>query len=159
MIHARLACAVCAYLLSGLLSGLCCRGFGARRGRAPTDNAGAAARADAGQPASRHAAFAGARGASSRARRASDLQACFQETGDYVTRGRTVFYVIAITNGCKARLRCEIFANVTGARGTSLGHTVMVLGRAGSGASKKSYDMRVKGAGGIAQVSRACKML
>ena len=89
----------------------------------------------------------------------ADLQACLQETGDYVTRGRTVFYVIAISNSCNARLRCEIFANVTGVRGTSLGHTVMILGPAGSVAAKKSYDMRVKAAGGITQVSRECKVI
>ena len=89
----------------------------------------------------------------------ADLQACLQETGDYVARGRTVFYVIAIANSCSARLRCEIFANVTGPRGTSLGHTIMVLGAAGSTAAKKSYDMRVKTAGGVVQVSRECKVL
>jgi hypothetical protein len=89
----------------------------------------------------------------------ADLQGCLQETGDYVARGRTVFYVIAITNSCAAKLRCEIFANVTGVRGTSLGHTVMILGPAGGAAAKKSYDMRVKAAGGIAQVSRECKVL
>jgi hypothetical protein len=90
----------------------------------------------------------------------ADLQACLQETGDYVTRGQTIFYVIAIANSCNARLRCEIFANVTGVKGTSLGHTVMILGPAGNGdAVKKTYDMRVKAAGGIAQVSRECKVL
>ena len=89
----------------------------------------------------------------------ADLQACLQETGDYVTRGRAVFYVIAITNSCTVRLRCEIFANVSGVRGTSLGHNVMTLGPAGSAAAKKSYDMRVKAAGGIAQISRECKVL
>jgi hypothetical protein len=89
----------------------------------------------------------------------ADLQDCLHETGDYVTRGRTVFYVIAIANTCKMRLRCEIFANVTGARGTSLGHTAMILGPAGSDAAKKTYDMRVKAAGGIAQVSRECKVI
>jgi hypothetical protein len=89
----------------------------------------------------------------------ADLQACLQETGDYVTRGQTIFYVIAIANSCNARLRCEIFANVTGVKGTSLGHTVMIIGPAGNGAAKKTYDMRVKAAGGIAQVSRECKVL
>jgi hypothetical protein len=90
----------------------------------------------------------------------ADLQACLQETGDYITRGRTVHYVIAITNTCKARLRCEVFANVSGAKGTSLGHTVMILGPVGSGnAAKKTYDMRVKAAGGIVQISRECKVL
>jgi hypothetical protein len=90
----------------------------------------------------------------------ADLQDCLRETGDYVTRGRTVFYVIAVANTCKMRLRCEIFANVTGVRGTSLGHSVMILGPGGSGdAAKKTYDMRVKAAGGIAQVSRECKVI
>ena len=90
----------------------------------------------------------------------ADLQACLQETGDYITRGQKIFYVIAIANSCNARLRCEIFANVTGVKGTALGHTVMILGPAGNGgAAKKTYDMRVKAAGGIAQVSRECKVL
>jgi hypothetical protein len=90
----------------------------------------------------------------------ADLQACLQETGDYVTRGQRIFYVIAIANSCNARLRCEIFASVTGVKGAALGHTVMILGPAGNGdAAKKTYDMRVKAAGGIAQVSRECKVL
>jgi hypothetical protein len=90
----------------------------------------------------------------------ADLQSCLQETGDYMTRGRTVTYVIGIANTCARRLRCEIYANISGARGTSLGHTVMTLGPAGSGAAaKQTYTMRVKAAGGIAQVSRACKAL
>jgi hypothetical protein len=91
---------------------------------------------------------------------ASDVQSCLQETGDYVTRGSAVIYAIGLANTCEKRLRCEIFANVTGARGTSLGHTVMDLGPGSSGsAAKKSYEMRVKAAGGVAQVSRQCRTL
>ena len=90
----------------------------------------------------------------------ADLQACLQETGDYAVHGRTVDYLIGITNTCEKRLRCEIFANVTGVRGTTLGHTVMILGTASSGAgAKKTYAMRVKAAGGVVQVSRECKVL
>ena len=90
----------------------------------------------------------------------TDLQACLQETGDYVTHGKTIDYVIGITNTCEKRLRCEIFANVTGVKGSSLGHTVMILGAASSGAqAKKTYVMTVKAAGGITQVSRECKVL
>jgi len=91
---------------------------------------------------------------------AEDLQACLQETGDYVTRGTTVLYVIGLANSCDKRLRCEIFANVTGSRGSALGHTIMTLGAAASGpAAKQTYSMHVKTAGGIAQVSRECKVL
>ena len=90
----------------------------------------------------------------------ADLQSCLQQTGDYVTRGKTVVYVIGITNTCAKRLRCEIYANVSGVKGSSLGHTVMTLGDSGSGAAaKQTYTMRVKSAGGIAQVSRECKVL
>jgi hypothetical protein len=91
---------------------------------------------------------------------ADDLQGCLQQTGDYVTRGNTVHYVIGLANSCDKRLRCEIFANVSGSRGSSLGHTIMTLGAAGSGAAaKQTYSMRVKTEGGIAQVSRECKVL
>jgi hypothetical protein len=90
----------------------------------------------------------------------ANLQKCLQETGDYITRGKAIFYVIGITNTCNTRIRCMIYANVTGARGTSLGHSVMILSPAGSGDdAKKSYDMPVRAAGGIAQVSRECKVI
>jgi len=88
-----------------------------------------------------------------------DLQSCLDETGDYVSRGKAVVYLIGITNKCDRRLKCEIYANVTGPRGTSLGHTVMILGASSSGAAaKKTYAMRVKAAGGTTQVSRDCKV-
>jgi hypothetical protein len=91
---------------------------------------------------------------------AGDLQACLNETGDYVTIGKAVIYVIVIANSCDQRLRCEIFANVTGVKGSSLGHTIMTLGEAASGAAaKQTYSMCVKAAGGTVQVSRDCKAL
>lgn len=89
----------------------------------------------------------------------ADLQACLQETGDFIARGKAVFYVIAIANSCAKALRCDVSANVTGTKGSSLGHTVMTLGPAGSATAKKTYDMRVKAAGGTVQVSRDCKVL
>jgi hypothetical protein len=90
----------------------------------------------------------------------ADLQSCLQQTGDYLTHGRTVTYVIGVTNTCARRLRCEIYANISGARGSSLGHTIMTLGPAGSGAAaQQTYTMRVKAAGGVAQVLRNCKAL
>lgn len=90
----------------------------------------------------------------------ADLQRCLQQTGGYMTRGKTVTYVIGITNTCATRLRCEIYANISGARGASLGHTVMTLGPSGSGAAaQQTYTMRVKATGGIAQISRDCKAM
>jgi hypothetical protein len=90
----------------------------------------------------------------------ADLQSCLQQTGDYLTSGKTITYVIGVTNTRAKRLRCEIYANISGARGSSLGHAIMTLGPAGSGAAaKQTYTMRVKAEGGIAQVSRDCKVL
>jgi len=90
----------------------------------------------------------------------SDLQTCLRQTGEFVTHGKGVTYVIAIANTCEQRLRCAIFANVTGVLGTTLGRTVMVLEAASHGeGAKKTYTMRVKAAGGIIQVSRDCRVL
>jgi hypothetical protein len=90
---------------------------------------------------------------------ATDLQSCLNETGDYVTHGNAVTYVIGIANTCDKRLKCTIDAYVVGARGPASGHTTMILGAQSSGAAaKKTYTMRVKSAGGTAQVSRDCKV-
>ena len=126
----------------------CRRRFSARGGKAPApENPPPAASA----PQPKHLSAAPSH---------DDLQACLRETDDYVTRGKTVLYVIGLTNSCDKRLRCEIFANVTGSRGSALGHTIMTLGAAGSGpAAKQTYAMHVKAAGGMAQISRECKVL
>jgi hypothetical protein len=86
--------------------------------------------------------------------------ACIEETGDYQTRRHSISFVIGLENKCDKRLKCQIFANVTGAKGTSLGHTTLILGAKLQGQpAKKSYAMKVKAAGGVAQVSRECRVL
>jgi hypothetical protein len=90
---------------------------------------------------------------------AKDPQSCLAETGDYVTQGNRVAYVIGIENKCDKRMKCTIDAYVVGAKGPASAHTTMILGAASSGAAaKKSYTMNVKAAGGTAQVSRDCKV-
>jgi len=89
---------------------------------------------------------------------AKDPQSCLAETGDYVSHGNAVTYVIGIENKCDKRLKCTIDTYVVGAKGPASGHTSMILGAASSGtAAKKSYAMKVKAAGGTAQVSRDCR--
>jgi hypothetical protein len=91
---------------------------------------------------------------------APDVQSCLQETGDYVTHGTAITYVIGIANTCDKRIKCKIDAYVVGAKGPASGHTTMTLGAQSSGAAaKKSYAMKVKAAGGTAQVSRDCQFL
>jgi hypothetical protein len=83
---------------------------------------------------------------------------CIEETGDYVTHGNAVTYVIGLGNKCDKRLKCKIFAYVVGARGPTSGQTTLILGAKSSGAAaKKTYTMKVKAAGGTAQVSRDCR--
>jgi hypothetical protein len=84
--------------------------------------------------------------------------ACIDETGDYQTHGSSVTFVIGLTNKCAKRLKCTIDAYVVGAKGPSSGHFTVTLGAASSGAAAtKTYPMKVRAAGGTAQVSRACR--
>jgi hypothetical protein len=83
---------------------------------------------------------------------------CIEETGDYQTHGNAVAFVIGLSNKCDKRLKCTIDAYVVGAKGPSSGHAILILGAASSGAAaKQSYAMKVKMAGGTAQVSRRCR--
>ena len=85
--------------------------------------------------------------------------ACIDETGDYKARGKSITFVIGLQNNCDKRLKCKIYAYVVGAKGPSSGETTMILGAKSSGAAaKKTYAMRVKAAGGTAQVSRECRV-
>jgi len=86
--------------------------------------------------------------------------ACIEETGDYQTQGDKIIYVIGLTNKCDKRLRCEIFAYVVGARGPTYGHTITILAAAANGAAPtlRTFAMKVKAAGGTAQVSRQCRV-
>jgi len=91
---------------------------------------------------------------------APDVQSCLQESGDYVTHGRAIVYVIGLSNTCGKRIKCTIDAYVVGAKGPASGHTTMILGAQASGAAAaKTYAMKVKASGGTAQVSRDCKFL
>ena len=85
--------------------------------------------------------------------------ACIDETGDYQTHGNAVTFVIGLANKCDKRLKCTIDAYVVGAKGPSSGHTTLILDATSSGAAaKQSYAMKVKMAGGTAQVSRQCRV-
>jgi hypothetical protein len=85
--------------------------------------------------------------------------ACIEETGDYQNHGSAVTFVIGLANKCEKRLKCTIDAYVVGAKGPASGHATLLLGAASSGAAAtKTYAMKVKAAGGTAQVSRQCRV-
>ncbi|WP_157100494.1 hypothetical protein [Rhodoplanes sp. Z2-YC6860] len=81
-------------------------------------------------------------------------QTGFKQVGD-----KPVFEV-ALENSCDVRLKCTIDIYVLGAKGPVQGHTTMVLGPAAKGqTTRKVYALKVKSAGGMANMSQECKKL
>lgn len=79
-------------------------------------------------------------------------QTGFKQDGD-----KPVFEV-ALENSCGVRLKCTIDIYVLGAKGPVQGHTTMVLGPAARGqTTRKVYALKVKSAGGMANMSQQCK--
>jgi hypothetical protein len=91
---------------------------------------------------------------------ASDAASCVDENGDFETNGSAKSFVFTITNKCEKRLKCTVDAYVTTAKGPASGHGTLVIEPKSHGdAAKKSFTMKVKVAGGTAQVSRDCKII
>jgi len=112
--------------------------------------AGAAMFASADEPAPKAAAPAGAG--------KSALEGCITDTANFKAEDKRAFFIVALENTCEQRVKCEIFANIRTARGSRRGHGTLVLAAKSSGAeAKKSYRLRVKVAGGMAQVERECR--
>jgi hypothetical protein len=85
---------------------------------------------------------------------------CIVSGGGFKMSGKTPTYVIALENMCEKRLRCTVYANVMGARGSAQGHKTLTLAPHSKGPkAKQSYVLKVKSMGGIAQASRECKVL
>jgi hypothetical protein len=103
--------------------------------------------------------FARVASADNAAAAASDAAACVDENGDFETNGSAKSFVFTIKNKCEKRLKCTIDAYVTTAKGPASGHGTLVIEPKSHGdAAKKSFTMKVKVAGGTAQVSRDCKV-
>jgi hypothetical protein len=89
---------------------------------------------------------------------ASDTATCIEENGDFQTQGKVSSFVFTLQNKCEKRLKCTIDADVTTAKGPASGHgTLIVEPKSHGDAAKNSFSMKVKAAGGTAQVSRDCK--
>jgi hypothetical protein len=90
---------------------------------------------------------------------ASDTAACIDENGGFQTHGNVNSFVFTLQNKCEKRLKCTIDAYVTTARGPASGHGTLIVEQKSHGeAVKKSFSMKVKLAGGTAQVSHDCKV-
>jgi hypothetical protein len=81
-------------------------------------------------------------------------QSGFKQVGD-----KPVFEV-ALENSCDVRLKCTVDIYVLGAKGPTQGHTTLVLGPAAKGqTTRKVYALKVKSAGGMANMSQECKKI
>lgn len=63
-------------------------------------------------------------------------------------------------NSCDMRLKCTVEVFVMGARGTAQGHGTLVLAAAPKGqTTRQTYVLKVKSAGGMANMSHSCKAI
>ena len=87
----------------------------------------------------------------------STLEDCITDTANFKAEDKRALFVVALENKCEQRVKCEVKANIRTARGKRRGHATLILAPKSAGAdSKKSYSLRVKVAGGMAQVERNC---
>ena len=92
--------------------------------------------------------------------RGTTLQlSCIDENAEYTKSGKSIFYVIKLTNKCEARMKCTVFAYKINARGVAHGRGTLILGPKSDGvAATKTYALKVKGAGGFGTSDRECRV-
>jgi hypothetical protein len=74
--------------------------------------------------------------------------------------GKPPTFVIELRNVCEKRVRCTVDAYVVGARGPLQGRARLILPPGSKDqATRKAYVMKVKSAGGMANVSYSCKAI
>ena len=85
---------------------------------------------------------------------------CVTSNTAWREKGKSITFEIELQNTCDMRLRCTVDAFVLGARGQSLGHGTVVLAAAPKGQTTRNvYAMKVKSAGGMANISHTCKAI
>ena len=88
----------------------------------------------------------------------SPIAGCITDSSGFRAEDKRAYFIVALENACEQRVTCEVFANIRTARGSKRGHGTLVLAAKSAGAAAKtSYRMRVRVAGGMAQVERECK--
>jgi hypothetical protein len=82
---------------------------------------------------------------------------CISDSGGFKRDGKSAVYTVELENKCEDRLKCRIDVFVISAKGPAQGHATLTLAPKSRGAAaKKSYALKVKMLGGIAQSSREC---
>ena len=85
---------------------------------------------------------------------------CVTSNTDFKEKGKAATFEVDLVNTCEMRLKCTVDAFVIGARGQAQGHGTLILEPAPKGQyTRKAYVMKVKSAGGMANVSHSCKSI
>lgn len=88
------------------------------------------------------------------------LKDCVAHTSDFQQHNGAPAYVVTLENKCERRFICKVNVNVTNAFGSTHGQATLRLGPHAAGAvAKKTYALKVKALGGMAQESRQCEAL
>jgi hypothetical protein len=103
------------------------------------------------------AAAAGAENAASKPEPVPAKECVADSSGFKLANGRPT-YEVTLENKCEQRLRCTVKLYVTTAAGPSHGRATLTLAPHAAGeAARKSYVLKVKDMGGMAQGSRDCQ--
>ena len=85
---------------------------------------------------------------------------CVTSNTAWKEKGKAATFEIELQNICDVRLKCSVDAFVIGSRGQAQGHGTLILAPAPKGqATRNVYVMKVKSAGGMANVSHSCKSI
>jgi hypothetical protein len=83
---------------------------------------------------------------------------CIAQKEGYTHKGKAIGYAIQLTNLCEQRMKCQVYAHLSNARGESRGHGTLVLAPKSKGAAAtKTFEMKTSMDSGTAQLSRECK--
>jgi len=88
------------------------------------------------------------------------LKDCVAEDSGFREHNGSPAYVITLTNKCERRFSCKVNVNVTNAYGSVHGQATLRLAPQAAGdAARKTYALKVKSLGGMAQGARECEVL
>ena len=85
---------------------------------------------------------------------------CIADSGGFKQSEEGAAYTVELANKCEQRLQCRVYVYVISAKGPAHGHATLVLAPKSRGAAaKKTYALKVKMLGGMAQSTRECRVL
>lgn len=85
---------------------------------------------------------------------------CVTSTAGFKVKDSQATFEVELVNSCDMRLKCTVDAFVIGAKGQSQGQGTLILASAPKGqTTAETYVLKVKSAGGMANVSHSCEAI